>query len=110
MNDPKILIKQFLDDMFSAQKEQKAKTYVAQYRGKNLIMRSKKSSWKKINHAKSAVINHFSGKESEYMYYPDGKWDKYGNLNPAEYNGTSIRKYEFRKRLFELIEIVELKN
>ena len=94
-----------LDSMISSQKEKKSKTCVAKYKDKNLIMRSGKSSWKQIGHAKSAITNHFHSWECEY------KWDqdlKYGH--PDYYQIVRNREKQFRTKLFELIEIVELKD
>ena len=94
---------QILEDMLSKQKEKRAKTFVARYKNKNLIMRSGKSSWKAVGHAKSAIIRHFHGLECQY------KWDhdlKYGD--PDYYKTVETREKEFRAKLFELIEIVEL--
>ncbi len=110
MNDPKILIEKYIDEMLSAQRGERVKTYVAQYKGNNLILQSGKCSWRKIGHAKSAIRNHFAGEESNYVYYPDGKYDASGKLNQINTNGAHGRYQEFRKKLFELIEIVELKN
>ena len=94
--------------MISEQKETKQKTYVARYKGKNLIMRSGKSSWRKINHAKAAVLNHFHHLEHLYEYHPHGERDENGRKTPYVFEGWREREKEFRKRLFELIEIVEL--
>jgi len=95
-------LEQILDTMISKQKEKKTKTFVARYKGKNLIMRSGKSSWKQTNYAKSSIIQHFCGPERRYVYPVD--WNKLGET--AE--DRKKRKEEFRKKLFELIEIVEL--
>ena len=62
-----------LDKMLSEQKEQKNKTYVARYKGQNLIVRSGKSSWKKVGHAKTAIIQHFDNEEREYKYREIGR-------------------------------------
>lgn len=91
-----------LDTMILKQKENKARTFVARYKGKNLIVRSGKSSWKAVNHAKSALIQHFSQEENKYMY-PNGYWEK-----GVGYETRKKREEEFRARLFELIEIIEL--
>jgi hypothetical protein len=97
-----------LDIMVSKQKETKQKTYVVKYKGKNLIMRSGKSSWRKINHAKAAVINHFNVLICDYKYFPNGKYNDEGKINPINCEGAKERGEEFHKKLFELIEIVEL--
>ena len=100
MNDLKEL-ETILDTMISKQKEKKARTFVAKYKGKNLVVRSGKSSWKATNHAKAAIIQHFCQAEQHYVY-PEGYWR---TLPPEE---RKKRKQEFRAKLFELIEIVEL--
>jgi len=94
---------QVLDNMLSKQKEKRAKTFVARYKGKNLIMRSGKSSWKAVSHAKSAINRHFHGLECQYKWGHDLK---YGDVD--YYKKISAREKEFRAKLFELIEIVEL--
>lgn len=94
-------IPKILDEMVSKQKEKRAKTFVARYKGKNLIMRSGKSSWKQVNHAKSAVIRHFYLEEKNFAY--DG-WV----MGESSWKETLQRKEEFRAELFKLIEIVEL--
>jgi hypothetical protein len=98
-----------LDKMISSQKEKKSKTFVVKYKGKNLIMRSGKSSWKAVGHAKSAVLNHFKQEENCYVYSVINNWatNKY---TPAYYQAISGRKEEFRAKLWELVEIVELKD
>jgi hypothetical protein len=101
-----------LDQMISNQKEKKAKTYVAQYKGKNLIMRSGKSSWKQIGHAKSAILCHFNSLESNYVFeqidpYIDSQGVMRNNYNYNKEN-QERREKEFREKLFSLIEIVEL--
>jgi len=92
---------EILDTMISKQKEKRARTFVAKYKGKNLIVRSGKSSWKAINHAKSAIIRHFSREENDYVYC-EGWEDGYTREKRIE------REKKFRAKLFELIEIVEL--
>ena len=94
---------EILDTMISKQKEKKARTFVAKYKGKNLIVRSGKSSWKAIHHAKSAIIHHFYPQEQSFLY-PAGYYTS-PMPNLAERNQ---RKKDFRAKLFELIEIVEL--
>lgn len=89
---------QILDQMISSQKEKRSKTYVAKYKGQNLIVRSGKSSWKKVNHAKAAVRLHFSNEEHGFVY----SGQDYGNYN--------ARRKQFGEKLWELIEIVELKD
>ena len=98
-----------LDDMLSKQKEKRAKTFVARFKGKNLIMRSGKSSWKAIGHAKTALIQHFDSEEHKYVYsdekgqaHPLAMWQKYS------YELRDERRKQFRAELFKLIEIVEL--
>lgn len=91
--------------MISSQKEKKSKTFVDKYKGKNLIVRSGKSTWKAIGHAKTAVIQHFHGEEWKY------KWSQELNFCHLDYYQTvRNREKEFRAKLFELIEIVELKD
>ena len=86
-------IPQILDNMLSKQKEKRAKTFVAKYKGQNLIVKSGKSSWKAIGHVKTAIIQHFHGEEYRYHGYgPD--WRE--------------KKEQFRAELFKLIDIVEL--
>ena len=98
-----------LDDMLSKQKEKRAKTFVARYKGKNLITRSGKSSWKAVNHAKAAITLHFKRLESAYVYdynigerWPQINYDKFSLKERNE------RQKQFRENLFKLIEIVEL--
>jgi hypothetical protein len=94
---------QILDQMLSKQKEKKQKTFVARYNGQNLIMRSGKSSWRQIRHAKSAIANHFHGLEYQY------KWATHLKYGDADYRKIiTAREKEFRAKLFELIKIVEL--
>jgi len=91
-----------LDEMISTQKEKKSKTYVAKYKNKNLVLRSGKSSWKAVNHAKAAIRLHFNTAESKYVYqdYTDyASWD---------FKKKEVREKEFVAKLWELIEIVEL--
>lgn len=111
MNDLKEL-ETILDTMVSKQKEKKAKTFVVRYKGKNLIMSSGKSSWKQINHAKSAVLCHFNHLETKYIFEKTETYtDSYGTVRQNyNYDRTNIKKRqeEFRTKLFELIEIVEL--
>ena len=99
---------EILDQMISQQKEKKTKTYVARYKGKNLILRSGRSSWRAIHHAKSALLCHFEHQESLYKYFPHGKYAENGKINPFTTEGSEEREKEFRAKLFELIEIVEL--
>ncbi len=92
-----------LDEMISSQKEKKSKTYVAKYKGKNITVRSGKSSWKAVNHAKAAIIQHFSYREErEYKYYDYVRYETF------DYKLAEKREKEFRAKLWELIEIVEL--
>lgn len=101
-----------LDSMISSQKEKKLKTYVAKYKGKNLVMTSGKSSWKAMNHAKAAVLNHFSYEEQRYKYPPTEKYigaDGRERQN-YDYSQAEKREKEFRAKLWELVEIVELKD
>ncbi len=110
MNDLNELT-EFLDKMLSKQKEKKNRTFVARYNGKNIVTSSGKSSWKAVNHAKAAILLHFSSLEDSYVYeyeYGSGHhyhlktWDKFS------YQERQKRQDEFRKKLWELIEIVEL--
>lgn len=87
---------QILDNMISKQKEKRAKTFVARYKGKNLIMKSGKSSWKAVNHAKAAVRNHFH--HEEYLFVYSGR----------DYENYNDRRKQFGEALFKLIDIVEL--
>lgn len=87
---------QILDEMVSKQKEKRAKTFVARYKNKNLIMRSGKSSWKAVNHAKAAVRNHFSSEEHSFVY------------GGRDYENYNDRRKQFGEELFKLIDIVEL--
>lgn len=101
---------QILDNMLSKQKEKRAKTFVARYKGKNLIMRSGKSSWKAVNHAKAAIIQHFHAEEAAYKY----GWPQVNpsyrdrNYNKFSYEEVNNREDQFRAELFKLIDIVEL--
>lgn len=84
---------------------------MAKYKGKNLIMRSGKSSWKAVNHAKLAVLNHFESAEHSYVY----DWDYETRYNMRNYDKFSHqereeRRKQFRAKLWELVEIVELKD
>jgi hypothetical protein len=99
-----------LDVMISSQKEKKLKTYVAKYKGKNLIMRSGKSSWKAVNHAKLAILNHFSQEERDYIYAVVDNWAMNDKYTQAYYQAISGRERQFRAKLWELVEIVELKD
>lgn len=93
---------EYLDNMLSNQKEKKNRTFVARYNGKNIVTSSGKSSWKAVNHAKAAILLHFSSLEDDYVYEHDRTWDKFS------YQERQKRQDEFRKKLWELIEIVEL--
>ncbi len=101
-----------LDKMISKQKEKKARTFVARYKGKNIVTSSGKSSWKAVNHAKAAILLHFSSIEDSYVY--DYEYDEKGHKplyyvwNKFSYEERDKRREEFRKKLWELIEIVEL--
>ena len=98
-----------LDKMFSKQKEKKVKTFVARYKGQNIVTKSGKSSWKAVNHAKAAIVLHFSSLEDSYLYGHElGTPFRYRNLNNFTYQERSERQEEFRKKLWELIEFVEL--
>jgi hypothetical protein len=100
-----------LDKMISKQKEKKARTFVARYKGKNLITKSGKSSWKAVNHAKAAILLHFSYLESAYVYnheYDTSKSYQLRDWNKFSSEEREKRQEEFRKKLWELIEIVEL--
>lgn len=97
-----------LDEMTSKHIK-KNRTFVARYKGKNLVTTSGKSSWRAVGHAKLAIQNHFHEYECGYVngYKPYGDWRerKYNNLSWEE---REIRKNDFRAKLWELIEIVEL--
>jgi hypothetical protein len=101
-----------LDKMLSKQKEKKARTFVARYKGKNLITSSGKSSWKAVNHAKAAILLHFSNLETAYAYGyeldENGRPPRHYDLYKFTYAEKDQRREEFRKKLWELIEIVEL--
>ena len=104
-------ITECLDKMLSKQKEKKARTFVARYKGKNLITSSGKSSWKAVNHAKAAILLHFSSIEDSYVYkyeYDANKRYQVRDWNKFSYEERDKRREEFRKKLWELIEIVEL--
>lgn len=99
-----------LERMNSLQKERPVKTYVAKYNGKNLKTKSGKSCWKAINHAKAAILLHFSELEHAYIlgyklgaHYSEIDWKKYSYLEQEE------KRKEFRKHLWEIVQIVELK-
>ena len=101
-----------LDKTLSKQKEKKARTFVAKYKGKNIVTRSGKSSWKAVNHAKAAIILHFSTLEDSYVHdYAYGALQSYrlvrdwNKFSPEE---REKRREEFRQELWKLIEIVEL--
>lgn len=100
-----------LEEMFSKQKEKKARTFVARYKGKNLVTNSGKSSWKAVNHAKAAILLHFSSIEDSYVYdyeYDTNKRYQLRDWNKFSREEKEKRQEEFRKKLWELIEIVEL--
>lgn len=94
---------EILEKMVSSQKEKRKKTIVARYNGKNLITCSGKSSWRAVNHAKLAILNHFSTLEHRYVY-PNG----YSSGNAPSYSERKERKRQFREKLYSLIEFVEL--
>ena len=98
-----------LDKMMSDQTEKRVRTFVARFRGKNIVTSSGKSSWKAVNHAKAAIRLHFSRLEDAYKYgYELGtnyyKID-YTKFTPSERNR---REKDFVKKLWELIEFKEL--
>lgn len=100
-----------LGKMISKQKEKKTRTFVARYKGKNLVTSSGKSSWKAINHAKAAILLHFSSIEDSYVYdyeYDEGRRWQVHDWNKFSYEERDKRKEEFRQKLWELIEIIEL--
>jgi hypothetical protein len=105
-------ITECLDKMLSKQEEKKARTFVARYKGKNLITSSGKSSWKAVNHAKAAILLHFSNLETAYAYGyeldENGRPPRHYDLYKFTYAEKDQRREEFRKKLWELIEIVEL--
>lgn len=93
-----------LDSLTMAQKKERPKTYVAKYKGQILRMHSGKSSWKAIAHAKTAILNSFSGAEHDY------RWENDSSDNGTSYEEREERTKQFRAELFKLIEIVELKD
>jgi len=99
-------LEQHLDQMFSKQKEKKNRTFVARYKGKNIRTSSGKSSWKAVNHAKAALLLHFSHLEDQYVYgyinRVDRVWNKFSSYEIDE------RRKQFREKLWQMIEIVEL--
>mgnify|MGYP003555144687 CR=1 FL=1 len=90
-----------LDKMISNQKEKARKTFVAKYKGENIVCRSGKSSWPSIGAAKNAIINHFESLERLYSRYGY----KYGL---GEWNEVVKKEKDFRAKLWELIEFVQL--
>ena len=106
MNDLNDLNK-CLDKMISEQKEKRVRTFVARYKGKNLVTSSGKSSWKAVNHAKAAILLHFYDLEHAYVY-DTGKSHQLRDWNKFSIEEREKRQEEFRKKLWELIEIVEL--
>lgn len=92
-------IEEKLEKMILDKAVKKNKTIVARYKGQNLIVASGKSSWKQIGHAKLAILHHFSYLERDYVY--GVKFEK-----PCE--GRREREKEFRDKLWELIEFVEI--
>jgi hypothetical protein len=101
-----------LDEMISSQKEERSKTFVAKYKGENLIMRSGKSSWKAVGDVKLAVLNHFYYEEMNYKYHPTEKYIGVDGREHQSYDYSQAEKREkdFRAKLWELVEIVELKD
>lgn len=101
-----------LESMISKQKEKKVRTFVARYNGKNIVTSSGKSSWKAVNHAKAAIILHFSTLEDAYRYGyeldENGRAPRNYDWNKYPYTEREKRGEEFRQKLWELIEIVEL--
>jgi hypothetical protein len=99
-------LEQRLDQMLSKQKEKKNRTFVAKYKGENIRTGSGKSSWKAVNHAKAALLLHFSHLEHQYVYdyinRVDCVWNKFSSYEINE------RRKQFREKLWEMIKIVEL--
>jgi hypothetical protein len=99
-------LEQRLDQMLSEQKEKKNRTFVARYKGKNIRTDSGKSSWKAVNHAKSALLLNFSHLENQYVYgyinQANPFWNKFLSYEIDE------RRKQFREKLWEMIKIVEL--
>lgn len=100
-----------LDGMISSQKEKRQKTYVARYKGQNIVTKSGKSSWKQPGHAKNAIIRHFHQEEYDYRRSPyKGERIVYGEVYDRKFSWeiSRERSKQFRAKLWELIEIVEL--
>jgi hypothetical protein len=99
-----------LDKMMSDQTEKRVRTFVARFKGKNIVTSSGKSSWKAVNHAKAAIRLHFSELENAYKYgYELGTnfWNRvYTNKFTIE--EREQREKDFMKKLWELIEFKEL--
>lgn len=102
-----IIIKEL--EKISEGKPKPRKSLIATYKGKPLKLRSGKSVWGQINHAKNAILCHFERLEYLYKYYPNGRLGINGEQNAFTTAGAEQRKEEFRRKLWELIEIVELK-
>lgn len=99
-------LEQHLDQMFSKQKEKKNRTFVARYKGENIRTSSGKSSWKAVNHVKAALLLHFSHLEDQYAHGCTNRmsldWNKFSHQEKDE------RRKQFREKLWQMIEIVEL--
>lgn len=105
MNDLNQL-EEHLDKMLVTKDVKKTRTFVAKYKGKPIVTRSGKSSWKAVNHAKAALLLHFHRLEKMYVY----SWDGVGRW-PTPYIPFDVRikrEEEFRKMLWQLISIEEL--
>jgi hypothetical protein len=96
-----------LDQMFTSKKVKKARTFVAKYKGQTIVTNSGKSSWKAVNHAKAALLLHFSKQEDMYAYDWDGITWRYGNN--VNYSIVEERRQQFREKLWQLISIEELR-
>jgi hypothetical protein len=101
-----------LEQLTSQQKEKKSRTFVVRYKDKNIVMKSGKSYWKALNHAKAAVLNHFSHQMRLYSYPPTEKYtDPYGVVRQNfDYSKAKERKEEFKQKLYSLVEFIELEN
>lgn len=98
-----------LENMMSEQTEKRVRTFVARFKGKNIVTSSGKSSWKAVNHAKAAIRLHFSQLEDAYKYgYELGKRHYQIDYNKFTVTERKQREQDFVKKLWELIEFKEL--
>lgn len=95
------IIKKSLDGL---PRNPRKSVFVLLYSGEQLKLNSGKSSWKRKNHATSALLYELSGEISDYIY------NGYDNV---EYTKRSAhlkqREEEFKKKLFEMVEVREIK-